>query len=133
MSQPSNTAPLPPAISCAALAATLQTAAGDARPLILDVRRAPAFDAAAHTIDGALRIAPDALAAAIPHLPRGRPVIACCVHGHEVSQSAARALIDAGFDAQFLEGGITAWSEAGLAVMPKPVPWQSPHGRPPAA
>lgn len=125
-SSSSSSAGTPPlSITIAGLAAKLGMAKSDQHPVILDVRRAPAFEAASHTISGALRIAPDALAAAIPHLSRARPVIACCVHGHEVSQNAARALIDAGIDASFLEGGITAWSEAGQAVMPKPAPWQA--------
>ena len=35
------------------------------QPLILDVRKAPAFDAAPQLIAGALRVAPDALAQAL--------------------------------------------------------------------
>ena len=105
----------PPCITATALAARLQAA--DA-PLILDVRKAPAFEAAPQMIQGAQRIAPDALAAALAQLPRGREVVAYCVHGHQVSQGAARALIEAGFDAKFLEGGIEHWREAGLPLMP---------------
>ena len=42
-----------------------------------------------------------------------------CVHGHEVSQNAAKAL-----GARFLEGGIEAWREAGgeLALKPQDSP-----------
>ena len=88
-------------------------------PLLLDVRRAAAYDAAPRVIAGALRVAPDALADALGALPRGRSVVTYCVHGHEVSQNAARTLIDAGFDATFLEGGISAWQSAGLSAMDK--------------
>jgi rhodanese-related sulfurtransferase len=41
-----------------------------------------------------------------------------CVHGHEVSQNAARTLRDAGFDVTVLEGGFEAWREAGFDVAP---------------
>ena len=41
-------------------------------------------------------------------LPAAAQVVVYCVHGHEVSQSAAKAL-----GARYLEGGIEAWREAG--------------------
>jgi hypothetical protein len=44
-----------------------------------------------------------------------------CVHGHEVSQNAAKALRDAGFNACFLDGGIEeGWKGNGGAVARKP-------------
>jgi rhodanese-related sulfurtransferase len=102
-------------ISPAVLAARLGRA--DA-PLVLDVRRAPAFAAASSLLPGALRVAPDDTAA-LRLLPRDRTIVAYCVHGHEVSQGVARALATAGCDAAFLEGGIAGWGEAGLPVMAK--------------
>ena len=92
------------------------------QPLILDVRRAAAFDAAPHLIAGALRVAPDALDQALPQLPRDREVVVYCVHGHELSQNAARQLIAAGFDARFLDGGIGHWQEDALPLMGKDAP-----------
>jgi hypothetical protein len=57
-------------------------------------------------------------------LPRGRPVVVYCVHGHEVSQGAAAALAAIGVEARYLEGGIAAWRESGLPTRRKigPVP-----------
>ena len=39
-------------------------------------------------------------------LPKGRPLVAYCVHGHEVSQGVAKALNEAGIRAAIIEGGI---------------------------
>jgi len=39
-----------------------------------------------------------------------------CIHGHEVSQNAAKVLNELGFNAQYLDGGIAQWKEAGLPV-----------------
>jgi len=86
-------------------------------PLILDVRKAPAFEAARRFIAGALRVAPDQVAQAGACLPRGRLVVAYCVHGHEISQRAVLALRQAGVAAECLEGGFSAWEEAGLPTM----------------
>ncbi len=91
------------------------------QPLILDVRKAPAYDAATQLIAGALRVAPDALTVVMSHLPRERALVAYCVHGHQVSQGAAQQLREAGFNATYLDGGIEHWQEGGLPLMGKPV------------
>ncbi len=91
---------------------------GPGSPVLLDVRRAPAYAAAAITLPGALRCAPEDVSAQAGRL-RGKSVAAFCVHGHEVSQNAAQGLRAAGVDAQFLAGGIEGWREAGLPVMGK--------------
>jgi rhodanese-related sulfurtransferase len=93
------------AITASELRARLR---GENPPLVVDVRRKPAFRAASHMIHGALRRDPEKLGA----LP-GDNVVVYCVHGHEVSQGAARAL-----GARYLEGGIEAWDGERMA---KPV------------
>jgi rhodanese-related sulfurtransferase len=80
-------------------------------PLLNDVRRAKAFDEDVARIIGAVRRAPDAVQEWAAALPPARPVVAYCVHGHEVSQGAAAALRTIGFDARYAEGGIAAWRE----------------------
>ena len=96
-------------------------------PLVLDVRRAPAFEADSQVIAGALR--PDADAVAFANLHAGgRAVVAYCVHGHEVSQGAARALSQAGHDASFLEGGIEGWRAANLPTIRRRPDWRVPGG-----
>ncbi len=98
-------------------------------PLLLDVRRAPAFEADPRLIPGALRAGPDTepVALARAHGAK-RPVIAYCVHGHEVSRDAARALGAAGFEAAILEGGIAAWHAAGLPSVRRRAEWRVPGG-----
>ena len=83
-------------------------------PLVLDVRRAEAFAKDAAMIAGATWRDPFAVAEWEKYLPRHRPVVAYCVHGHEISRNAAEALRAAGLDARYLEGGIEAW-RAGAA------------------
>jgi rhodanese-related sulfurtransferase len=108
--------------------ALLYSLIGSSRsPLVLDVRRAPAFEADPQVIAGALRPDPDAVAFANRHAA-GRPVVAYCVHGHEVSQGAARALSQAGHDASFLEGGIEAWRDAKLPTIRRRPDWHVPGG-----
>ncbi len=52
-------------------------------------------------------------------LTSDRPVVAYCVHGHEVSQGVAASLRQAGIRAAYLEGGIAGWKEAGLPTRKK--------------
>jgi hypothetical protein len=58
-------------------------------------------------------------------LPAGRPVVAYCVHGHEVSQGVAARLQQAGIKATYLDGGIAAWKETGLPTRKKLGPAES--------
>lgn len=96
-------------------------------PLVLDVRRAPAFDADPTMIASALRSGEDVVAFAKEHAA-GRPLVAYCVHGHEVSRKAAEALSRAGHVATYLEGGIAAWVEAKLPTMRRHPEWRVPGG-----
>ena len=89
-------------------------------PLIIDVRRRAAFSAAPDMIAGASWRDPEQIAAWAPELPGAGRVVVYCVHGHEVSQNAARTLNQAGVAAQYLEGGIEeGWKRAGGAVQPR--------------
>jgi rhodanese-related sulfurtransferase len=85
-------------------------------PLIIDVRRNPAFIASGSVIAGCLRRDPDALGSWSGTLPIGRDVVVYCVHGHEVSQQAASGLRAVGHGASFLIGGFQAWVDAGGAL-----------------
>ena len=94
--------------------------AGREPPLLIDVRRAPAFRAAPDMAAGALRRDPAAVSSWAKALPRAASVV-YCVHGHEVSQNTAKALREAGIDARFLEGGLEeGWRAAGGEVISKP-------------
>lgn len=101
--------------------ASLITARSSAdSPLVIDVRRRPAFSEAADTVAGALRRDPDQVAAWAAELPANACVVVYCVHGHQVSQGAAQMLRERGLNARFLDHGIEGWREAGGAVQPKP-------------
>ena len=74
-------------------------------PLLLDVRRRPAFDASDRLLAGARRCAPEDVAAFAASEPP-RSAVVYCVHGHEVSRTAAAELASAGWDSRWLAGGI---------------------------
>ena len=91
-------------------------------PLVIDVRREPAYRAAAEMISGALRRNPETIEAWAKELPGARTVIVYCVHGHEVSQGAAQALNARGIKACYLEGGIEeGWKSNQGALDRKPL------------
>jgi len=90
-------------------------------PLLIDVRRTPAFRSAPDMAAGALRRDPAAVPSWAKELPRAGSVVVYCVHGHEVSQNAAKALRDMGIAARFLEGGLDeGWKAGGGELMGKP-------------
>jgi rhodanese-related sulfurtransferase len=88
-------------------------------PLLIDVRRREAFDADKFLIIGAARRLPDDVSKWRNTLPPGRPIVAYCAHGHEVSQSVASTLNSTGMAASYLEGGIAGWQERKLPTRRK--------------
>ena len=90
--------------------------AGGKPPIVIDVRRKPAFSAAREVLGGALRRDPEQVASWAKTLPSASSVVVYCVHGHEVSQKAA-----AGIAARYLEGGLEeGWKGIEGALDPKP-------------
>jgi len=94
--------------------------AGANPPIVIDVRRRPAFLEADAMLSGALRREPDEARAWAKSLPAASAVVVYCVHGHEVSQGAAAALQETGIAARYLEGGLAGWKEADGALDHKP-------------
>ncbi len=92
-----------------------QSLRSSAPPLLIDVRRNERFFEAKDLIRGALRRDPATIADWAKTLPRAANVVVYCVHGHEVSQNAAKAL-----GARYLEGGIEHWREEGGELAAKP-------------
>ena len=88
-------------------------------PLIFDVRRAPAYEADTRLIASALRVSPDDVLSLPAALTQNREIVVYCVHGHEVSQTAARQLRDMGRNASYLEGGMAGWVADSLATIAK--------------
>ena len=89
-------------------------------PLVIDVRKSPAFHAASDMIAGALRRDPAGVASWAKELPSASSVVVYCVHGHEVSQGVAQALRETGISARYLADGIEeGWKQAGGELMRK--------------
>jgi rhodanese-related sulfurtransferase len=88
-------------------------------PVLVDVRRDEAFGGDDRMIVGAIRRRPEDADRWQGEMKRGRPVVAYCVHGHEVSQGAAKALRRAGLEAAYLVGGIAGWTENNLPTRRK--------------
>jgi rhodanese-related sulfurtransferase len=83
-------------------------------PIVIDVRKTPAFRSAPDMISGALRRDPAAVEQWARSLPQASTAVVYCVHGHEVSQNTAKALREFGISTQFLEGGIEeGWRASG--------------------
>ena len=94
---------------------------GAAAPIVIDVRRQPAFMASGEMLSGALRRDPEKVAIWAKTLPAASSVVVYCVHGHEVSQKAAAALQQLGLNAGYLEGGIEdGWKAGGAPLDRKP-------------
>lgn len=90
-------------------------------PIVIDVRRQPAFTESTDMISGALRRDPEQVSSWAKSLPAASSVVVYCVHGHQVSQNAAAALREAGIAASFLEGGLEeGWKAAEGALDRKP-------------
>lgn len=88
---------------------------GGQSPLVIDVRRNERWREAPDAIRGALRRDPALVEQWRTTLPAAAEVVVYCVHGHEVSQNAARIL-----GAKFLEGGIEHWRAEGGELQAKP-------------
>lgn len=104
-------------ISVAQLQAAL---AGQDAPIVIDVRRDPAFKEATQMLAGALRRDPDSIASWAESLPAAGSFVVYCAHGGEVSQEVAKALRERGVAVRYLEGGIAAWAAAGGSLDTKP-------------
>src|SRR5262249_59149909 len=80
-------------------------------PIVVDVRRSPAFEADDTVIVGAVRRPSEEADHWRRELTEGRSVVVYCAHGQEVSQNTAAALRAAGSDACYLEHGIGGWAD----------------------
>jgi rhodanese-related sulfurtransferase len=81
---------------------------------LLDVREDDEWEAG--HIDGAQHIPLGQLGERLGELPNGRRIVAVCRSGGR-SGSAVRGLKQLGYDAENLDGGVTAWSRAGLPLV----------------
>jgi rhodanese-related sulfurtransferase len=100
-------------VTCAALSTLV---ARGAEIALLDVRRRPAVEADPRLIPGAVWKDPEQVGTWAVGLSQDVPVVAYCVHGHEVSRGVVDRLRALGTEAALLEGGIEAWKDAGGPV-----------------
>lgn len=86
-------------------------------PLIVDVRDDDDFDATPSLIPSAIRkdhVSVDGWAQDY----RGRWVVVACQKGMKLSEGVAALLRSAGIEAEILEGGVVAWQQASLPLVP---------------
>jgi Fe-Mn family superoxide dismutase len=86
-------------------------------PLVVDVRKRPAIEAAPEMLPDAVWRDPHAVEQWAAELPSGRSVVVYCVHGHEVSRGVRDALRRRGVMAGIIEGGIEGWRAAGGPIV----------------
>jgi glyoxylase-like metal-dependent hydrolase (beta-lactamase superfamily II)/rhodanese-related sulfurtransferase len=87
---------------------------GDTSPLLVDVRTPG--ERADKTVPGSIHRPLSSLSAAIPDLPRDKPIVVFCAGGYR-SSIAASLLQREGFtNVSEVAGGITAWEAAGLPL-----------------
>lgn len=88
-------------------------------PVVIDVRRRAAYDAAERLIPTATWRDLGSIDDWSDRLSADAEVVVYCVHGHELSQSAAAALRASGRRARFVAGGIEGYLAAGGAWIAK--------------
>ena len=100
---------------------TARDAAATANAAVFDVRSHGYYDAGTQRIQGAVRLDPNSLAAAVPALPENVKIyLYCTCYGDATSLRVAHHLRELGYDSAVIEGGVRAWLEAGLPVEPVP-------------
>ncbi len=92
---------------------------------LIDVRRAIARRTQGADIPGGQWRDPLDVLAWKDELPLGQRHIVYCAHGHEISQGIVATLRAMGHDAAHIEGGFTAWKQAGapITALPKASRW----------
>ena len=83
---------------------------------LLDVRRGVKRKEDGDEISGGSWLDPAAWLDWKDSVPKDRPAIVYCAHGHEISQGLTAALRALGVDARHLAGGIDAWRTGGHEV-----------------
>jgi rhodanese-related sulfurtransferase len=86
-------------------------------PMVVDVRKRPAFETDPAMVPGAVWRDPHAVEQWAAKLPPGCSLAVYCAHGHEVSRGVRAALRRCGVMAGIIEGGIEGWRAAGGPVV----------------
>jgi thiosulfate sulfurtransferase len=85
---------------------------------LLDVRRAKVRASDGAALPASQWLDPEQLFTWKDEVPRDRPAILVCAHGHEISQGCAATLRAMGLDARALIDGFTGWRDSGRPVQP---------------
>ncbi|HEY8731189.1 MAG TPA: rhodanese-like domain-containing protein [Candidatus Limnocylindria bacterium] len=80
---------------------------------LLDVREPDEWQAG--HIAGSQHIPLAQLRGRLGEIPKDKPILAVCRHGNR-SEAATRGLRALGYTVENLEGGVTAWKQAGLPL-----------------
>jgi len=97
----------------------LKSMLGNTDLTVIDVRRKDDYAADNTAIPGSTWFDPANIDNWCSTLPENKEVVLYCVRGGAVSNSVVDTLQAKGLKARFIEGGITAWKEAGGKVIPK--------------
>ena len=105
-----------PSLSVEELAAQL----ADGSVQIIDARQRDHMSLLPDLMAGATWRDPDRIDEWIGELAPDKPVAVYCAWGFDVGRNVTKTLMERGFDARFLRGGISAWYAAGGARALKP-------------
>lgn len=103
--------PVVPEMTVEELAVALE---GPTPPLLLDVREPYEWRQVRFALG--LHIPMNEIPQRLTELPQGRAIVVTCAHGSR-SYSVAAWLLDQGYQASSLQGGITRWAQTGRPVL----------------
>jgi superoxide dismutase, Fe-Mn family len=106
-----------PSLSVEELAAQIASGSG---VQVVDARQRNHMSRNVDLMAGATWRDPDHVGEWIAELSPGKPVVVYCAWGFDVGRNVAKTLIERGFDARFLRGGISAWYALGGARTLRP-------------
>src|SRR5262245_7604874 len=106
-----------PSLSVEELAAQIANGSG---VQIVDARQRDHMSRYLDLMAGATWRDPDRVEEWIVELTPDRPVAVYCAYGFDVGRNVTKTLIERGFDARFVRGGISAWYAGGGARALKP-------------
>jgi len=113
---PSSTTDMP-SLSVEELAAQIANGSG---VQIVDARAREHMSLNVDLMAGAKWRDPDRVEEWITELTPDKPVAVYCAYGFDVGRNVTKTLIERGFDARFVRGGIAAWYASGGARALKP-------------
>jgi Fe-Mn family superoxide dismutase len=113
---PSTTTDMP-SLSVEELAAQIANGSG---VQIVDARQRDHMSRHVDLMAGATWRDPDRVEEWITELRSDKPVAVYCAYGFDVGRNVTKTLIERGFDARFVRGGIAAWYASGGARVLKP-------------